>query len=110
MAQKVQVVLVDDIDGSTADETIAFSLDGTSYEIDLNSTHAKEFRDAVAPWISAGRRMNARKPASRARRAESRAAKASDAAEIRAWAKANGVDVPERGRIPAKVREAFDAR
>lgn len=110
MAQKVQVVLVDDLDGSTADETIAFSLDGTSYEIDLNSVHAKEFRDAIAPWISAGRRMTSRKPASRARRAESKASKASDAAEIRAWAKENGVDVPERGRIPAKVREAFDAR
>ncbi len=110
MAQKVQVVLVDDIDGSTADETIAFSIDGTSYEIDLNSAHAAEFRDALAPWVSAGRRMSGRKPAARARRAEARASKASDAAEVRAWAKANGVDVPERGRIPAKVREAFDAR
>ena len=110
MAQKVQVVLVDDLDGSAADETVAFSLDGTSYEIDLNSAHAQELRDAIAPWISAGRRMTARRPASRARRGASTPAASSDAAEVRAWAKANDIEVPDRGRIPAKVREAFDAR
>ena len=110
MAQKVQVVLVDDLDGTAADETIAFSVDGTSYEIDLNSAHAAEFRDAMAPWISSARRMSGRRAATRARRSEAKAAKGSDAAEIRAWAKENGIEVPERGRIPAKVREAFDNR
>ncbi|WP_062462085.1 histone-like nucleoid-structuring protein Lsr2 [Demequina soli] len=106
MAQKVQVVLVDDIDGSVATETVSFSLDGSSYEVDLSEANASALRDALAPWISAGRRTTARKSPARARRASSTGG---DAAAIRAWAKANGVEVPERGRIPAKVREAYDA-
>ena len=107
MAQKVQVVLVDDVDGSTATETVAFSLDGTQYEIDLNEEHATQLRDALAPWISAGRRMSGRKSSSGRKSAAS--SSSSDAAAIRAWAKDNNVEVPERGRIPAKVREAYDA-
>ncbi|SEJ39119.1 histone-like nucleoid-structuring protein Lsr2 [Demequina mangrovi] len=105
MAQKVQVVLVDDIDGSAASETVSFSLDGVSYEVDLNKENADKLRSDLAPWVSAGRRTVARKASSRAKRAAS----GPDAAAIRAWAKDNGVDVPERGRIPAKVREAYDA-
>ncbi|WP_062292636.1 histone-like nucleoid-structuring protein Lsr2 [Demequina phytophila] len=106
MAQKVQVVLVDDIDGSVATETVAFSLDGSSYEVDLNEANASALRDALAPWISAGRRTATRKAAARK---ATRASSGGDAAAIRTWAKENGVDVPERGRIPAKVREAYDA-
>lgn len=106
MAQKVQVVLVDDIDGSAATETVSFSLDGASYEVDLNEAHASELRGAFGPWISAGRRTSSRKAQSRARKAQ---AGGSDAAAIRAWAKSAGMDVPERGRIPAKIREAYDA-
>ncbi len=105
MAQKVQVVLVDDIDGSTASETVSFSLDGSSYEVDLNEKNASALRDALAPWISAGRRTASRKASAR----KSARAAGGDAAAIRAWAKANGVEVPERGRIPAQVREAYDA-
>lgn len=106
MAQKVQVVLVDDIDGSTATETVSFSLDGSSYEVDLNEAHAAELRAALSPWMSAGRRTSQRRTASRGRKGSTGG---SDAAEIRAWAKASGVAVPERGRIPAKVREAYAA-
>ncbi|WP_062311159.1 histone-like nucleoid-structuring protein Lsr2 [Demequina rhizosphaerae] len=106
MAQKVQVVLVDDIDGSTASETVSFSLDGSSYEVDLNEKNASALRDALAPWISAGRRTASRKASARK---SARSSGGGDAAAIRAWAKANGVEVPERGRIPAKVREAYDA-
>lgn len=103
MAQKVQVVLVDDIDGSAASETVSFSLDGTSYEVDLSDKNAADLREALAPWISAGRRTATRKASARRR------ATGPDASTIRAWAKDNGVDVPERGRIPAKVREAYEA-
>ena len=103
MAQKVQVVLVDDIDGSAATETVSFSLDGTSYEVDLSDKNAADLREALAPWISAGRRTATRKASARRR------ATGPDASTIRAWAKDNGVDVPERGRIPAKVREAYEA-
>ncbi|WP_062387758.1 histone-like nucleoid-structuring protein Lsr2 [Demequina iriomotensis] len=105
MAQKVQVVLVDDIDGSAASETVSFSLDGASYEVDLNEANAQKLRDALAPWVAAGRRTVSRKPAGRARRTGT----GPSAAAIRAWAKDNDVEVPERGRIPAKVREAYDA-
>jgi len=103
VAQKVQVVLVDDIDGSAASETVSFSLDGTSYEVDLSDKNAADLREALAPWISAGRRTATRKASARRR------ATGPDASTIRAWAKDNGVDVPERGRIPAKVREAYEA-
>ena len=103
MVQKTQIVLIDDISGADADETVTFALDGVTYEIDLTAAHAAELRDALAPWIKAGRRVSARKSPARSRRA------ASDASTIRTWAKANGVEVPERGRIPAKVREAYDA-
>ena len=57
MAQKVQTLFVDDIDGSDADGTVRFGLDGTDYEIDLNSEHAQALRDALARYISAARRV-----------------------------------------------------
>lgn len=102
MAQRVQVVLIDDIDGNEAGETVSFALDGVSYEIDVSAAHAAELRAAFQPWIGAGRRVAGRKSASRAR-------SASDAGEIRGWAKANGIKVSERGRVSAKVREAYAA-
>jgi hypothetical protein len=101
MAQKVQVILIDDVDGSTADETVTFSLDGTNYEIDLTSRRADELRDALAPWIARARRTNARK--SRGSRS------GGEVAAIRAWAKAHGHPVNERGRISAEVRAAYEA-
>jgi len=102
MAQKVQVVLIDDIDGGAAAETLSFSLDGVGYEIDLSAANAAALRSAVAPWISAGRRVSGR-------RAPGRGRGASDAGKIREWARANGVEVSERGRVSASVREAYAA-
>ena len=102
MAQKVQVVLVDDIDGGEAAETLSFSLDGVGYEIDLTEANAAELRAAIAPWISAGRRVSGRRSAGRGRGT-------SDAGKIREWARANGVEVSERGRVSASVREAYAA-
>ncbi len=107
MAQRVNIVLVDDIDGSNATETVAFGLDGTSYEIDLNEKHATKLRDALAAYVG-----HARKVSSGGRRSRSKAAAAAggaSAAEVRAWARDNGFTVPDRGRIPADVRAAFDA-
>src|SRR5690349_12249061 len=105
MAQKVNIVLVDDIDGSDASETVSFGLDGTSYEIDLNDTHAAALRDALATYVGHGRKVGG------ARRARKSAASASgpSAAEIRDWARSNGHDVPDRGRVSAEVRQAYDA-
>jgi len=107
MAQKVNIILIDDIDGSDAVETVAFGLDGTNYEIDLNESNAAALRDALAPYVGHGRKVGA---AQRRRRSGGApAAGGASAKEIREWARANGHDVPDRGRIPADVRSAYDA-
>ena len=111
MAQKVNIVLVDDIDGSEATETVTFGLDGTSYEIDLNDTHAAGLRDVLAPFIGHGRKVGSA-PRRGARRSGSGSAPSTSgpsAKEIRDWARENGHDVPDRGRVSAEVREAYDA-
>jgi hypothetical protein len=108
MAQKVNIVLVDDIDGSDAEETVTFSLDGKEYAIDLNAKNAQKLRDALAPYVA-----HARREAGRSRRARPSAGRSSrggsTAAEIRAWARENGYQVPDRGRVAADVKAAYDA-
>ena len=111
MAQKVQVLLVDDIDGGTADETVTFGLDGVTYEIDLTSGHASELRDAFAQWVGHARKVGGRtgtKSAS-ASSARGRRSSSSDAQAIREWAKEHGHHVSKRGRISAEVKAAYDA-
>ena len=104
MAQKVNIVLVDDIDQSDAEETVSFGLDGKEYVIDLNAKNARALRDAIAPYVA-----HARPVTGRGRRATPKAAAGAAPAEIRAWARDNGFDVPERGRVSAEVREAYAA-
>ncbi|TDD61242.1 histone-like nucleoid-structuring protein Lsr2 [Actinomadura rubrisoli] len=105
MAQKVQVLLVDDLDGGEADETVAFSIDGASYEIDLSGANAKKLRDSMQPFVE-----NSRKAGAVTRRRRQRGASSRErSAEIRAWAKNNGIKVNERGRIPATVIEQYEA-
>lgn len=107
MAQKVHIVLEDDLDGSDATQTVSFALDGTSYEIDLNDKNAASLRDAVATYVGHARKVTG---ARRSRRAQASSATSGNSAkEIRDWARSNGHKVPERGRIPAGVREAFEA-
>ncbi|WP_084079099.1 Lsr2 family protein [Demequina sp. NBRC 110057] len=106
MAQRVKVVLVDDIDGGEASETVSFSLDGVSYEVDLSGDHAKEMRSAFEPWTSVARKVSARRGTA-ARAGSPR--KAGDTAKIRAWAKDNGFDISERGRISTEIRDAYAA-
>ena len=108
MAQKVQVLLVDDVDGGPADETVTFGLDGVTYEIDLTSAHAAELRDAFAHWVGHARKVGARTTAARPARPGRRSAN-SDAHAIREWAKGHGLAVSERGRISAEVRAAYEA-
>ena len=111
MAQKVQVLLVDDVDGGTADETVTFGLDGVTYEIDLTSENAAKLRDALAPWVANGRKVSGRtssRSTARSSSSTSRSARSNDAQEIREWAKANGYVVSERGRISAEVKKAYD--
>jgi len=106
MAQRVNIVLVDDIDGSDASETVAFGLDGTSYEIDLNEKNAAKLRDALAAYVGHARKVGGGR---RTRATAKAAAGGASAKEIRDWARANGHKVPDRGRIPADVRAAFEA-
>ena len=105
MAQKVTVVLVDDVDGGKADETVTFAVDGVTYEIDLSSANAADLRAAFAKWTPRARRVSARGPA-RGRRASGAN---NDVARIREWARGQGLDVSERGRISAKLRAAYHA-
>ncbi|HSE10707.1 MAG TPA: Lsr2 family protein [Nocardioidaceae bacterium] len=107
MAQRVNVILVDDIDGDDASETVSFGLDGVDYEIDLNEGNATALREALARYIEAGRRVGGRRRKGKA--AAAGAGTGPSAADIREWARANGWDVPERGRVSAEVREAYAA-
>lgn len=119
MAQKVQVLLVCDLhDGTEADavegsETIAFSLDGAAYEIDVCDTHAAELRDAFAPYVGQARRAGrATAPAQRRKPGSSAKAGANSPdriAAIREWGRKNGHKVSERGRLSAALTEAYDA-
>jgi hypothetical protein len=104
MAQKVHIVLIDDIDQSDAQETVTFGLDGKEFAIDLNKKNARSLRDALAPYVA-----HARPVSTRGRRSTAKAAAGAAPSEIRAWARENGFDVPERGRVAAEVREAYAA-
>ena len=108
MVQKVEVTLIDDLDGGKADEAVLFGLDGKHHEIDLSAANAKKFRDALAPYVAAARKAGAVQPVGR-----SRGKKASqpelDTAEVREWAKSTGLPISDRGRIAADVVVKFQA-
>ncbi|HYB85603.1 MAG TPA: Lsr2 family protein [Streptosporangiaceae bacterium] len=104
MATKITVVLEDDIQGGPAEETLRFGLDGREYEIDLNSTNAAAFRQQIAPYLEHARRAGSRPTQRPVRTAASR----ERSADIRAWAKDNGIAVSERGRIPANVIQQYE--
>ena len=110
VAQRVEIVLEDDIDGSVADETVGFSLDGTSYEIDLSNEHAEELRTAVAPWLGFARKIGGR--SRRVAPAEACAwlgPMRGSCLAVRRWAQENGHKVSSRGRIPAAVQDAYQS-
>jgi hypothetical protein len=105
MAQKVQVLLVDDLDGGEATETVSFSLDGTSYEIDLSAANASKLRKEFGTYLDHARRASG---AGRRRRTRTGPGR-ERSSEIRAWAKQRGYKVSERGRIPATIITEYDA-
>lgn len=107
MARKVQVVLEDDIHGGPADETVYFALDGTTYEIDLSDANARALRDALSLYVAHARKVSgARAPRPTGRK---RAATTDRPGQIRAWARAQGIEVSDRGRIPADLAARYDA-
>jgi len=109
VAQKIQTLFIDDIDGSEAEGTVRFALDGAEYEIDLNAKNAEALRKALSRYVEAARRSSgatARRPARAGRRT---AASGLNTTEVREWAKAQGIDVKDRGRVPAELVVRFRA-
>jgi len=98
MAQRTQVLYVDDIDGSEAEGTVRFRFDGTDYEIDLNKEHTDQFAHAIGPFIAAARRISSSR-----RPARGTGAARHNLSDVRAWARDQGVKISDRGRIPAEV-------
>ena len=110
MAQKVQTLLIDDLDGGEAESTVRFGLDGAEYEIDLSAKNADALRKALAPYVNAARRVSgsaARRPGRSGRRAAN--AGGPDSTTVRDWAKSQGIEVKDRGRVPAELIVKFKA-
>jgi hypothetical protein len=105
MATKVTVTLEDDLDGGPADETVRFAVGGAEYEIDLSKKNVRAFRKQLAPFIEHARKAGRgqRRPAAPTALGRERSS------DIRAWAKAQGIAVSERGRIPASVAAQYRA-
>jgi hypothetical protein len=113
MAQKIQVLLVDDLDGGEANETVSFALDGTGYEIDLSTDNAAKLREALAAYVGHARRAGrGQGRIAGSTRSGSRASVRVDREQtqaIREWARKSGHKVSERGRIPASVMDAYNS-
>ena len=111
MASKVQVLLVDDVDGGAATETVTFGLDGTTYEIDLSGKHAKQLRYGLTSWVEHSRKIG--RAGGKARSGLTTTARAAhltdrpDLTEVRSWARQNGFEVSDRGRVSGKVLQAY---
>ena len=107
MAQKIQTLFIDDIDGGEAEGTVRFALDGTEYEIDLNTTHSAELRSTLGQYVTHARKVGgtARKGAARSSSKPSTI----DTVTVRAWAREQGIGIKERGRVPASVLQQYQA-
>ena len=110
VAQKVQVILTDDFDGGEADETVAFAIDGVSYEIDLSESNAEALREALTAYVAAARRVGGRSTRRTASVPKARpAAERTDLSDLRGWARENGFQVSDRGRVSSEIRAAYEA-
>ena len=109
MAQRIQTLFIDDLDGGEAEGTVRFGLDGTDYEIELSTAHAKALRKALEKYVVAGRKVSspARRPGRGSRR--SAAGDGPNSSEVREWAKAQGIEVRDRGRVPTELVVKFKA-
>ncbi len=105
MASKTVLIMTDDIDGSQADETVRFSIDRTSYEIDLSEANARKLRDALQAYADSGRKTGGR----RSGRRRTRIADKDETKAMRDWARDHGMEVSDRGRVPAHILEAYRA-
>jgi hypothetical protein len=105
MAQKIRTLFIDDLDGGEAEGTVRFGLDGTEYEIDLSKEHTDALHTALGKYVEHARKVvgTPRRPVRRGRRG----ADAIDTAKVREWAKEQGIDIKDRGRVPATVVEKY---
>jgi hypothetical protein len=112
MASKVEVQLIDDLDGGKAEETVKFGLDGVLYEIDLNKKNAKELRAALQQFAQSARRVGRAQASSGPARGRGRGPARTDRDQnqaIREWAQRKGLTVSERGRIARSILEQYEA-
>jgi Lsr2 len=107
VAKQTTVTLVDDLDGSAAEEQIEFAMDGKSYEIDLSSANSARLREALAPFVSAARRTGGRRRSGGTATATRSSTDREQNQAIREWAQRQGMKISERGRIPSNVLEAY---
>ena len=111
MAQKITTLFIDDIDGGAAEGTVRFALDGTEYEIDLNAEHSEELRSALGKYVTHARKVSG--PARRGGRAAGRIVRGAgpmlNTTEVRSWARENGYDIKDRGRVPAGLVAKYQA-
>ncbi|UOE20843.1 Lsr2 family protein [Thermobifida halotolerans] len=105
MARKARVLLVDDIDGGEAGQTVSFGLDGFAYEIDLSDANAARLREALAPFVTVARKAATRRGPTAGRTGSAR----DRSADIRAWARAQGRPVSDRGRISQAIIDEYHA-
>lgn len=105
MAKKVTTILIDDIDKTEANETVQFGLDGINYEIDLNTAHATELREALRRWVAAGRKVQGRRRRGTGTPVNTEAREFNR--KVREWAKTEGISVSDRGRVAAWVVDKY---
>jgi hypothetical protein len=108
MAQKTIVQLTDDLDGAKAVETVTFGLDGRTYTIDLSTKNARALRKVLAPYVESGRRVRTGRQAQGRPRTRTTSGAASTQ-EVREWARSQGIEVANRGRIPNDLTVRFQA-
>jgi hypothetical protein len=109
VAQKIQTIFTDDLDGSEAEGTVRFGLDGVDYEIDLSTAHAKQLRKALAKYIDAGRKVSGAARRSGRRSSRRSAGAGPSISEVREWARSQGFEVKDRGRVPAELVVKFQS-
>lgn len=112
MAKRTEITLIDDVDGNVAAETVTFALDGVSYEIDLSEENATKLRSAVGEWSTKARRGGHAQRSDRRRTSKtdsSLAGRKGHLSAVRAWAKSNGHQVSERGRVSREIQRAYNS-
>ncbi|MGO1562951.1 MAG: histone-like nucleoid-structuring protein Lsr2 [Actinomycetaceae bacterium] len=113
MVRQTITKLIDDIDGSPADSTVTFALDGERFEIDLSDANAAKLRESFAPWVAGARPVRGQRRTGGSRPAagrRSRSTSSSEAQAIREWARENNIEVSDRGRIKAEIVEQYNNR